>query len=172
MNTAIQVSDSPKRISVTINKANYSHHVIKNTGKLNVNCLTCDAPFAVFENFGLQSGRTVDKFKNVSFSRTDNGLTVLTDNVNSVICLNVESYVDLGSHGMFICTIDDAVVFNDMETMTYAYYQANVKPKPNSTVKKGFICKVCGYIYEGDELPADYICPLCKHGVDDFEPLK
>ena len=122
VNTVTQLTDTPNRIAVNINKANYSHHVIKQTGVLNVNCLSVDAPFSVF-------------------------------------------------HGMFICSVTEARVMNDLDTMTYTYYQKNVKPKPETDGKKGFVCKVCGYIYEGDELPDDFICPLCKHGAADFEPI-
>ena len=172
VNTVAQVSDSPKRISVTINKANYSHHVIKQTGKMNVNCLTVDAPFSVFERFGFASGRNVDKFAGETPLRSDNGLVFLTQHINSFMSLTVETYVDLGSHGMFICTIDEARVMSDKETMTYSYYHSNVKPKPKTEGKKGYVCKICGYVYEGDPLPEDFICPLCKHPASDFEPIK
>jgi len=172
VNTVAQVSDSPKRISVTINKANYSHHVIKQSGKLNVNCLTTSAPFSVFEKFGFASGRSVDKFASDSVLRSENGLVYLDKHVNSYMSLTVEQYVDLGSHGMFICTIDEAKVLNNDDTMTYSYYHANVKPKPKTEGKKGYVCKICGYVYEGDTLPEDFICPLCKHPASDFEPIK
>ena len=172
VNTVAQVSDNPKRISVTINKANYSHHVIKQTGKMNVNCLTVDAPFSVFEKFGFASGRNVDKFAGENVLRSDNGLVFLSKYINSFMSLTVETYVDLGSHGMFICTIDEARVISDKETMTYSYYHANVKPKPQTEGKKGYVCKICGYVYEGDPLPEDFICPLCKHPASDFEPIK
>ncbi len=171
VNTVAQVSDNPNRISVTINKANYSHHVIKQTGVLNVNCLSIDAPFRVFEHFGFQSGRNVDKFEGITTTKSDNGLVILPEYINAVMSLKVEDYVDLGSHGMFICSITEARVMSDRETMTYTYYQNNVKPKPQTEGKKGWVCKICGYIYEGDELPEDFICPLCKHGAADFEPI-
>lgn len=172
VNTVTQVSDSPNRIAVNINKANYSYHVIKQTGILNVNCLTVDAPFKVFENFGFQSGRNTDKFVNYPYILSDNGLPILTNYINASISLKVENYIDLDSHGMFICSVTEARVMNNKETMTYEYYQKNVKPKPDTDGKKGFVCKVCGYVYEGDVLPDDYICPLCKHGASDFEPIK
>ncbi len=171
VNTVSQVSDSPNRIAVTINKANYSHHIIKQTGILNVNCLSVDAPFSVFEQFGFVSGRTVDKFEGMEVLRSDNGLIFLPRHINSFMSLKVEDYIDLGSHGMFICSVSEARVVSDRETMTYTYYQKNVKPKPQTEGKKGFVCKVCGYIYEGEELPEDFICPLCKHGAADFEPI-
>lgn len=172
VNTVSQVSDSPKRISVTINKENYSHHIIKQTGKMNVNCLSVDAPFSVFEKFGFASGRNVDKFAGESVLRSDNGLVFLSKYINSFMSLTVENYVDLDSHGMFICTIDEARVISDKETMTYSYYHDNVKPKPQTEGKKGYVCKICGYVYEGDPLPDDFICPLCKHPASDFEPIK
>ena len=172
VNTVAQVSDSPARIAVTINKANYSHHVIRQTGKMNVNCLSVDAPFEVFETFGFQSGRNINKFAGTDPVRLDNGLVILPRYINAAISLQVTDYVDLGSHGMFICTVTEARVINDKDTMTYTYYQQNVKPKPQTQGKKGFVCKICGYIYEGDTLPEDFICPLCKHGAADFEPIQ
>lgn len=172
VNTVSQVTNSPNRIAVTINKDNYSHHVIKQTGKMNINCLSVDAPFSVFENFGFRSGRNVDKFEGSEPLRSDNGLTFLPRYINSFMSLKVEQYVDLDTHGMFICSVTEARVISDVETMTYTYYQKNVKPRPQTEGKKGFVCKVCGYIYEGDELPEDFICPLCKHGAADFEPIK
>jgi len=171
VNTVSQVTDSPNRVAVCINKANYSHHVIKQTGIMNVNCLSTEAPFKVFENFGFQSGRNVDKFASCEPLRSDNGLVFLPRYINAFMSLKVEQYVDLDTHGMFICTVTEARVISNVETMTYNYYQSNVKPKPNTEGKKGFVCVVCGYIYEGDELPDDFICPLCKHGAADFEPI-
>ena len=153
VNTVTQVSDNPNRIAVNINKANYSYHVIKQTGILNVNCLTVDAPFKVFENFGFQSGRNTDKFVNYPYILSDNGLPILTNYINASISLKVENYIDLDSHGMFICSVTEARVMNNKETMTYEYYQKNVKPKPDTDGKKGFVCKVCGYVYEGDDTP-------------------
>ena len=172
VNTVSQVTDTPNRIAVTINKANYSHHVIKQTGKMNVNCLTVDAPFKVFETFGFRSGRNVDKFADCTPLRSDNGLVVLPRYINAFMSLKVEQYVDLDTHGMFICSVTEARVLSDVETMTYAYYHANVKPKPQTEGKKGYVCKICGYVYEGEELPEDFICPLCKHGAQDFEPIQ
>ena len=172
VNTVSQVTNSPNRIAVTINKDNYSHHVIKQTGKMNINCLSVDAPFSVFENFGFRSGRNADKFETITPLRSDNGLAFLPRYINSFMSLKVEQYVDLDSHGMFICSITEARVISDSETMTYTYYQKNVKPKPQTEGKKGFVCKICGYVYEGDELPEDFVCPLCKHGAADFEPIK
>ncbi|MGI6095859.1 MAG: flavin reductase [Lachnospiraceae bacterium] len=171
VNTVSQVTSTPNRIAVTINKANYSHHVIKQTGMMNLNCLSTDAPFSVFENFGFQSGRSVDKFAGETLLRADNGLVFLSRYINAFMSLKVEQYVDLDTHGMFICTVTEARVISNLDTMTYTYYQKNVKPKPETEGKKGFVCKVCGYVYEGDVLPEDIVCPLCKHGAADFEPI-
>jgi len=171
VNTVTQVTNTPNRIAVTINKENYSHHIIKQTGIMNVNCLSVDAPFDVFRSFGFVSGRNVDKFKDCTPLRSDNGLIFLPRYINSFMSLKVEQYVDLDTHGMFICSVTEARVINNNETMTYTYYYDNVKPKPETEGKKGFVCKVCGYVYEGDTLPEDYICPLCKHGASDFEPV-
>ena len=156
VNTVTQLTDNPYRVAVNINKANYSHHVIQQTGIMNVNCLSTEAPFSVFEQFGFQSGRSTDKFAGQ----------------NAFMSLKVENYVDLGTHGMFICSVTEARVMSDQDTMTYTYYQKHVKPQPQTEGKKGWVCKVCGYIYEGDELPEDIICPLCKHGAVDFEPIE
>ena len=172
VNTVTQVTNTPNRIAVTINKENYSHHIIKQTGIMNINCLTVDAPFKVFEDFGFRSGRNVDKFANCTPLRSDNGLVFLPRYINSFMSLKVEQYVDLDTHGMFICSVTEARVLNDRETMTYTYYQNNVKPKPETDGKKGYVCKICGYVYEGEELPEDFICPLCKHGAADFEEIK
>ena len=172
VNTVSQVTNTPNRIAVTINKANYSHHVIKQTGIMNLNCLSTDAPFSIFENFGFHSGRNTDKFSDGAYFRSDNGLTFLSRYINAFLSLKVESYVDLDTHGMFICTVTEARVISDTETMTYSYYQANVKPKPETEGKSGYVCKICGWIYEGDTLPDDIVCPLCKHGAADFEPIE
>ena len=172
VNTVTQVTNTPNRIAATINKENYSHHVIKQTGKMNINCLSQEAPFSVFEKFGFQSGRTVDKFEGCEPLRSDNGLVFLPRYINSFLSLKVEQYVDLDTHGMFICSVNEARVISDKETMTYTYYQEQVKPKPQTDGKKGYVCKICGYVYEGETLPEDYVCPLCKHGAVDFEPIE
>ncbi len=171
VNTVTQVTNTPNRIAVTINKENYSHHIIKHTGIMNINCLSVDAPFSVFENFGFKSGRNTDKFAGEEQLRSDNGLIFLRRYINSFMSLKVEQYIDLDTHGMFICSVTEARVISDAETMTYTYYQKNVKPKPETEGKKGFVCKICGYVYEGDTLPEDFVCPLCKHGAADFEPI-
>ena len=172
VNTVVQLTDNPHRVMVSINKENYSHHVIKQTGVMNVNCLNIEAPFKVFQQFGFQSGRNVDKFKGEEVLRSDNGLVFLPRYINAFFSLKVEDYKDMGTHGMFICSVTEARVINNVDTMTYTYYQNNVKPKPETQGKKGFVCKICGYILEADELPDDFICPLCKHGAADFEPIQ
>ena len=172
VNTVTQVTNTPNKIAVTINKENYSHHVIKQSGKMNINCLTEEAPFAVFEKFGFLSGRNTDKFAECEPLRSDNGLIFLPRHINSFMSLEVEQYVDLETHGMFICNVTEARVLSQKPTMTYTYYQEHVKPKPETEGKKGFVCKVCGYIYEGETLPEDFVCPLCKHGAADFEEIK
>ena len=171
VNTVTQVTNTPNRVAVTINKMNYSCEVIAKTGKLNISTLSQEAPFKIFEHFGFQSGRNVDKFADFEHAqRSSNGLLFLDRYANSYISCNVISQIDLQTHMMFICDVVQCVNLNDVETMTYTYYQKNVKPKPE-TEKKGFVCKICGYVYEGDTLPEDYICPLCKHGASDFEPI-
>ncbi len=172
VNTVTQLTNSPNRIGVAINKANYSHEIIKKTGVLNVNCLSTEAPFAVFEQFGFHSGRDTDKFAGEEqILRSDNGVAFLPRYINAFMSLKVERYIDFETHGMFVCTVTESRVIEPTETMTYTYYQNNVKPRPQTEGKKGWVCKVCGYVYEGENLPEDYICPLCKHGVADFEQL-
>ena len=172
VNTVTQVTNTPNRIAVTINKANYSHHSIQQTGIMNINCLSTEAPFSVFERFGFASGRNTDKFAGCDTLRSDNGLVFLSRYINSFMSLKVEQYVDLDTHGMFICEVTEARVISDTDTMTYTYYQKNVKPKPDTGGKKGWVCNICGYIYEGDELPEDIVCPLCKHGAADFTKIE
>ena len=175
VNTVMQVTSSPERVTVAINKSNYSHDVIKASGKMNVNVLTEGAPFKVFEDFGFRSGRDVDKFEGCTPSRSANGLAVLPRYINSYMSLDVVEYIDLGSHGMFICSISEAAVVSDSETMSYSYYHKNVKPKPVEKKEEGgvkkYVCQICGYVHEGD-MPDDFECPLCKHGKEDFEEIK
>ena len=172
VNTVVQITASPLKVAVTVNKQNYTCETIVKTGVLNVNCLTVDAPFKVFEQFGFASGRNTDKFKDCEPLRSANGLVVLPRYINSFMSLKVEQYIDLGTHGMFVCEVTEANVISDKETMTYSYYHANVKPKPQTAGKKGYVCKICGYVYDGSPLPEDFVCPLCKHGAEDFEEIK
>lgn len=172
VNTVIQLTSSPLQVSVTVNKSNYTHDVIAEKGILNVNCISTRAPFALFENFGFKSGRDSNKFENISFRRSENGLAVLDKSVNAFMSLMVTRTLDLGTHTMFICTVTEADVLSKDESMTYAYYHKNVKPKPQQKLEpvKGYICTICGYVYEGEEFPEGFQCPICKHGPEDFEP--
>ena len=171
VNTVSQVANNPDRVAVNINKANYSAEVIRKTGVLNVCTLNEQAPFKIFQHFGFQSGRDVNKFDNYEhFDVASNGVAFLTKYANAYISLKVFNTVDMGSHWMFLCDITESVVLNQIDTMTYTFYQKNVKPKPQEE-KKGWVCDVCGYVYEGEELPEDFICPLCKHPASDFSKL-
>ena len=170
VNTVTQLTDQPFRVAVNINKANYTHDIVKQSGKMNVNILSQDTTFDLIKKYGFVSGRNVNKFEGEKVERSNNGLVVLSSHINAFLSLEVEQYVDLDTHGMFICTIKESKKINNNPTLTYNYYQTNVKPKPEEK-KKGYVCKVCGYVYEGDELPEDFICPLCKHGASDFEKL-
>ncbi len=166
-NSVMQVASNPIKLAVSINKQNYSHDVIKNTGVMNVNVLTEEAPFSVFERFGFKSGRDTDKFLGEEVITTGNGLAIITKNVNACLCLRVEEYIDTNTHGLFICTLEESAVLSDKNSMTYSYYHKNVKIKPK--VKNVYVCKICGYVYEGEILPKDFVCPLCKHGAEYFE---
>lgn len=171
INTVTQVTDSPKRISIAVNKANYTHDMIQRTGLFNVSVLSREAPFALFQHYGFQSGRAVDKFEGAQVPRSNNGLCYLEGCTNAFLSGQVIQAIDCGTHTLFIAQVTQAKVLGSAPSMTYAYYFANVKPKPQPQRKKGFVCRICGYVYEGDELPADFICPICKHGAEDFEPL-
>ena len=171
VNTVTQVTNTPNRVAVAIDKSNYSHDIIKAEGIMNVNCLSVEAPFSVFKHFGFQSGRSVDKFAEKAPEVSKNGLAILPEVSNAFISLKVENYIDLDTHGMFICAVTEAKKLSDKDTMTYTYYQQNVKPKPEPAKKVGYVCKICGYVYEGEQLPDDFVCPWCKHGASDFEKL-
>ncbi|MBQ8145413.1 MAG: flavin reductase [Clostridia bacterium] len=172
VNTLIQQASSPLILSVTINKQNYSHDVIKETKRMNVSCLTIDTPFEIFEKLGFRSGRDTDKLKDVFHWKSQNGLAVLSGEIiNAFFSLEVDDYIDLGTHGLFICKVTEAKTLSSSETMTYSYYHKNVKPKKAASKKKGYVCKICGYVHEGDTLPSDFVCPICKHGAQDFEPI-
>ncbi len=171
INTVTQITDSPKRISIAVNKANYTHDLILKSGTFNVSILDTNADFALFTRFGFQSGREANKFEGLeSVARSENGLMYLTEMSNAFLSGKVIQTLDYGTHTVFIADVTEAKVLESAPSMTYAYYFDHVKPKPNNlTTPHGWVCKICGYIYEGDELPADYICPLCKHGAEDFE---
>ena len=171
VNTVTQVTDTPNRIAVTINKRNYSCGVIAKTGKLNVSTLSEDAPFKLFQRFGFQSGKDVNKLEGFKHAqRASNGLVFLNKYANAYLSCKVIDQMDLGTHILFICDVTECASLTSLETMTYAYYFKNVKPKPEAE-KKGYVCRICGWVYEGTELPEDIVCPLCKHGAADFEPI-
>ena len=174
INTAIQVTSTPNRISVTVNKQNYTHDMIMKTGVFHVSILSEKATFDVFKHFGFQSGRDVDKFADYKdATRSENGLYYVTGDTNAYISGKVINTLDLGTHTMFIADVTDAEVLADVPTTSYDYYQKNIKPKPEAPKKvTGYVCKICGYIYEGDPLPEDFICPICKHGAADFEKIE
>lgn len=173
INTAQQLTSAPMRISITVNKANYTHDMIEKTGAFNISVLTEGAPFGLFKQYGFQSGRTPDKLSGGE-PRTENGIAYLSEHANAVISGKVISTVDCGTHTLFIADVTEAHVLSAEPSVTYAYYFAHIKPKPQPAAekKKGFVCKICGYVYEGETLPPDFICPLCKHGAEDFEPLQ
>lgn len=174
INTVTQLTDTPKRITIAVNKQNFTHDMILKTGVFNVSVLTEEVPFKVFQHFGFQSGRDVDKFADCEVqARAQNGLMYLPKYTNAFFSAQVIEAKDYGTHTLFIADVTQAQVLSEEKSVTYAYYFEHIKPKPAPVdeQKKGFVCKICGYVYEGEELPADFICPLCKHGAEDFEPL-
>ncbi|MDD3164756.1 MAG: flavin reductase [Oscillospiraceae bacterium] len=171
-NTVGQVTTTPNRISLAVNKANYTHDMIVRTGLFNVSILSEDASFDTFRHFGFQSGRDTDKFAGFTdCARAENGLSYVTAGVNAWLSAKVVQTIDLGTHTLFIADVTDGGVLTDVPAATYAYYQAHIKPAPTQPAKTGWRCKICGYIYEGETLPPDFICPICKHGADDFEKI-
>ena len=167
VNTVMQITDTPMRISVTINKSNYSHDVIMSTKKMNVCCLSERTPFEIFEKLGFHSGRDTDKLKDVDSWQASNGLPLLScEYMNAFMLLNVVDTIDFGTHTMFVCEITESMTCTSDPSMTYAYYHANVKPKPNQKIK-GYVCKICGYVHEGDQAPD--ACPVCFESADAFE---
>ena len=174
INTAIQITSNPLRISIAVIKANYTHDMIQKTGQFNVSILSESAQFSAFQRFGFQSGKTADKFEGCGYdARTANGIRYVPENTNGVISAKVAEKYDYGTHTLFIADVTQAIVLSNERSVTYQYYFDNIKPKPQPVKeeKKGFICKICGYVYEGEKLPDDFICPICKHGVEDFEPM-
>lgn len=172
VNTVTQVTSSPNRITVAINKQNLTHDMIIETGKFNVSALSIAAPFEVFTHFGFQTGRNADKFKDYEWKEiSNNGILYIPKYSNAFLSCNLVSTLDLGTHTQFLADVVDCEILSNEESVTYTYYQNNIKPKPKQETKKGFRCKICNYVYEGDTLPEDYICPICKHGSIDFEPV-
>lgn len=177
INTVSQITADPVRIIVGVNKQNLTHDMILKTGELNLSVLNQDAPFSVFQRFGFASGRNVNKFaEDATIFRAANGIAYLPEYTNAMMACTVQDTVDMGTHTLFVVSMEQALTFNKVPTMTYSYYQSNVKPKPAAAAapagKKQWVCRVCGHVYEGEELPADYICPICKHGAVDFELQK
>lgn len=172
VNTVGQVTSQPNRISLAVNKANYTHDMILKTKEFNVSVLAENSKFETYKHWGFQSGRNTDKLESISFKRSANGLVYIADETNAFLSAKVVSTLDLGTHTLFIADVTDGEVLSQVPSATYSFYQNNIKPKPASTEKrKGFICTVCGYIYEGETLPDDFICPVCKHPASDFRPL-
>lgn len=175
INTAGQVTSTPNRISIAVNKDNFTHDMIMKSGRFNISILSEKAKFETFQHFGFQSGRTTDKFDGYqACKRSDNGIYYITEGTNAYISASVEQTIDLGSHTMFISSVEDMDVLSSDPSATYAYYQDFIKPKPEKKASGGktaWRCTVCGYVYEGEELPSDFICPICKHPASDFEKV-
>jgi flavin reductase (DIM6/NTAB) family NADH-FMN oxidoreductase RutF len=174
INTAAQTTANPLRLSITVNTANFTHGMVLRTGEFNVSILAQSVPIKIFEQFGFHSGKDTDKFAAAGYNeRTENGIRYLPEYTNSVISGKVTEAIDCGTHTLFIADITQAIVLSDEASVTYQYYFDNIKPKPQpqQEKKKGFICKICGYVHEGDVLPDGFICPICKHSALDFEPL-
>ncbi|MGI6716106.1 MAG: flavin reductase [Eubacteriales bacterium] len=173
INTAVQVTDTPCRLTITVSKENHTHGMIERTGEFNISVLTTSVPYQMFKDFGFRSGKDTDKFAGrTDYAFSQNGLIYMTEHTNAYLSCKVISTVDLGTHTMFVADVTDGVNLSKEESVTYAYYHAHIKPKPvNAGTKKGWRCTICGYIYEGEELPPDYICPICKHGAEVFEKL-
>ena len=170
INTLLQVTSSPSRISVTVNKDNYTTQLIEKTGVFNVSILDMTTSFDIIQRFGFASGRTIDKFEGfLDYKLADNGVAYITAHTNSYLSAKVVSKTDVGSHITFVADVTADVVLNNNESLLYSYYLSNIKPKPGEHKKTVWVCKICGYVYEGEELPPDYVCPLCKHGAEDFE---
>lgn len=173
INTAVQVAENPVRISISVSKGGLTHEMALATGRFSVTALSVDAPFALYQHFGMQSGREADKFAGRhDVARGESGLIHLTENACGHLDCTVLQTIDLGDHTLFIAEVTDGAVLSDRPACTYAYYQSDVKQKPQPLKKRGWICSVCGYVYEGDEVPDDFLCPLCKHGKKDFVPAE
>ena len=173
VNTVAMLTDNPKRITVFVNKANYTEELIRQTGVFNVSVLTESAPFALFKQFGFSSGRDTDKFEGKVYPTTENGLYYIPDHTNAVISAKVVGAHDYGTHTLFVAEVTEAKTLSSEQSVTYAYYQSHIKPKPETAIVGGvekWVCKICGYVHEG-ELPDDFVCPWCKHPASDFEKI-
>lgn len=174
INTVMQITDNPKQVAIAVNKNNLTHDMIKSTGKFNVSVISEKADFSLFKRFGFVSGRDENKFLDFTdTAEASNGILYVTQNTNAFISGEVISEADCGTHTVFIASVTEAKILNEDKSATYDYYFKNIKPKPqvNDTGKKKYVCKICGYVYEGEKLPDDFVCPLCKHGAEDFEEI-
>lgn len=173
VNTVVQVTQNPLKIAVCVNKSNYTHDLINEAKQFNVSVLTESTPFSLFERFGFSSGKFTDKFDGFdSWAASENALPYLTEHTNAFYSAKVTEQVDCGTHTMFIAEVTEAKILSEEKSVTYEYYFANIKPKPQAPKTKGWVCKICGYVHEGEELPDDFVCPWCKHPASDFEPMK
>ncbi len=173
INTATQVTVKPNRITIAVSKSNLTHDMIAASGEFNISVLSETSKFQTYRHWGFQSGRDAEKLEGISFRRSENGLVYIAEETNAFLSAKVVSTTDLGTHTLFLADVTDGEVLSDDPSVTYSYYQKNIKPKPEAQpAKEGFICTVCGYIYEGDTLPEDFICPWCKHPASDFKPLE
>lgn len=171
VNTVCQITAEPERIAVTVSKQNHSHGLIKDGGRMNVCCISKSADMSLFERFGFRSGKDTDKFDGIEAEHSENGLAYIKKDINAVISLSVTDSIDFGTHTMFVCAVTESFTLSDDESVTYDHYQKYIKPKKKPAAKKGFVCRICGYVHESDTLPGDFICPICKHGAADFEPI-
>ena len=170
INTLMQVTSNPTRISITINKDNYTTKMIEETGKFNVSILDATTDFELIQRFGFSSGKNTDKFANFfDYSLAENNIPYITKHTNAYLSAKVVSKTDVGTHFTFVADVTNDVVLSAYEPVTYSYYINNIKPKPEVKKAKRYVCRICGYVYEGDELPNDFICPICKHGAEAFE---
>jgi len=172
INTVMQVTSNPCQISIAVNKQNYTNQMIQKTKKFNISVLSENTKFEIFKHFGFQSGANVNKFENFNdVKRSPNGLYYITKDTNAYFSAYVKQEIDLGTHNLYVAQLVASEILSQVPTVTYDYYQKNIKPKPEQTKKSGWRCKICGYVYEGEDLPSDFICPWCKHGVEDFEKI-
>lgn len=173
VNTVMQVTSTPNRIAIAVSKQNYTHQMIMDTGVFNISVLEENSNFETYKHWGYQSGKNVDKLESIEYSRAGNGVVFISHQCNAYICAKVVSSIDLCTHTLFVADVTDAEVLSHKESVTYSFYQKNIKPSSKAkAAKKGFICVICGYIYEGDTLPNDFVCPICKHPAEDFKPLQ
>jgi len=173
INTVMQVAEDPVRIAISVLKRNKTHDMLRKTGKFNLSAITQEADFALFQRFGMQSGRSVDKFADFAkVKRSGNDLLYLTEASSMFLSATVLQQIDMGAHTLFIAEVVDGQVLSEVQECTYGYYQSDIKPKPHKSEQKRWVCRVCGYIYEGEEVPEDYRCPLCNHGKEDFELIR